>query len=68
MVGFHDEGILDTDTMMPLINYAWDQSFALVQRNKNVICDRGWNPLNRVLLLDPDLNATRTIKEKSTDY
>jgi len=67
MMGLHDEGILDTD-MMPLINYAWERSFARVQKNKNAICDRGWNPLNRVLLLDPDLNATRTVNEKSTDY
>ena len=66
-MGLHDEGILDTD-MMSLINYTWDRSFARVQKNKNAICDRGWNPLNRVLLLDPDPIVTKTIKEKYTDY
>ena len=67
MMGLHDEGIVDTD-LMPLINYAWDRSFARVSKNKNAISDRGWNPLNRVLLLDPDLNVTRTKNEMSEAY
>ena len=44
-LGLHDDGILDTD-LMPLINYACDHSFARVDKNKNAISDRGWNPLN----------------------
>ncbi len=66
-MGLHDDGIVDTD-LTSLINYAWNESFAKIDKNKNTISDRGWNPLNQVLLLDPDLNATRTRNEKSEVY
>ena len=37
-------------------------------KTKKAIRDRGRNPLNRVLLLDPDLTATTTITEKTGAY
>ena len=33
-----------------------------------MISDRGWNPLNRKLLLDNDLRATMTQQERSCDH
>ena len=41
----HDDGNLDKDSM-PLISFAWDQSFAQVDKNKKTISNRYWNPLN----------------------
>ena len=66
-LGLQNEGIVDTD-LMPLINQAWDKSFARVEKNKNAISDRGWNPLNKCLLLDQTLRSTMTAKESSQEY
>ena len=41
--------------IIPLINKAWEQSFVRVDKNKNAIADRGWNPLNRNLLTNDDI-------------
>ena len=41
-------GLVPTD-MMPVINNSWRQSVARIEKNKHVISDRGWNPLNRAL-------------------
>ena len=60
-------GITPTD-MMPIINDAWKKSFARVNMNKNAISDRGWNPLNRALLLNDELRATMTAKESTQQY
>ena len=54
--------LVDTD-MMPLINMAWQQSFAKISSNKRAIADRGWNPLNRAILTNDNLRATMTAKE-----
>ena len=66
-LGLMNDGILDTD-LMPLINKAWERSFARVDKNKNAISDRGWNPLNRALLLDPSLRSTMTANENTETY
>ena len=66
-IGLQNDGMLDTD-LMPLVNKAWDKSFARVHKNRNAIVDRGWNPLNKALLLDPTLRSTMTSKEKSDEY
>jgi len=66
-LGLYDDGLVDTD-LMPLINKSWSQSFARVDKNRNALADRGWNPLNQALLLNDDLRATMTRKEKSTEY
>ena len=39
--------------VIPLIGFAWDRSFAVVESNKDVICERGWFPLNFSLLNNP---------------
>ena len=66
-LGMHDDGLLDTN-LMPLINTAWQQSFARRVKNLNALADRGWNPLNKNLLRHEDLRATMTTLEKSSCY
>jgi len=66
-IGLHDDGLIDTD-LIPLINTAWKSSFARIDKNKNALADRGWNPLNQNLLLHEDLRATMTRREKSAQY
>ena len=39
-IGLQNDGIKETD-LMPLINEAWEKSFAHVDKNWNVIADRG---------------------------
>jgi hypothetical protein len=44
--------LVPTD-IIPLINYAWEHSlFIRIQSNKRAICNHGWYPLNRNLLLE----------------
>ena len=66
-LGLYDEGIVDTD-LMPIINSAWKRSFGRIDKNKNAISDRGWYQLNKALLLDPDIIATRSAREKTVEY
>ena len=49
--------------IIPIINKAWDDSFARVVTNRKAIADRGWWPYNRNLLLHPKIRATMTVKE-----
>ena len=58
---------LQATVMVPLINKAWKKSFARVPKNRNAIANRGWNPLNRNLLLDPSIRATITDAEKENE-
>lgn len=46
-----------TDIVL-LANKAWAASFARVESNKKAIAERGWAPLNRALLLHPDIAKT----------
>jgi hypothetical protein len=46
--------ILPTD-IIPIVNYAWNGSFDNVETNKKAILERGWFPLNRMLLLHSDI-------------
>ena len=66
-LGLYDEGIVDTD-LMPIVNSAWKRSIGQIDKNKNAISNRGWCPLNRALLLDPDILASRSSKERSKQY
>ena len=50
-----------------LVNYAWAHSFGKVATNQHAIAERGWNPLNRNLLLNTQLRATMTLEEKSVE-
>jgi hypothetical protein len=45
--------------IIPIINYAWDRSFARCESNKTAIVERGWNPLNYSLLTDPEVIRTK---------
>jgi hypothetical protein len=57
-----DVDLVPTD-IIPLVNYAWECSFCKVESNKRAICDCGWYPLNRCLLLEPVLRETMTQKD-----
>jgi hypothetical protein len=41
--------------IMWLVRYAWKKSFARVRTNTQTIAERGWGPLNYVLLDHPEL-------------
>ena len=61
-------GKLVATDIMPLIrNRAWSQSFARKEKNQVAIADRGWNPYNRILLLDPSVRATMTEHELQSE-
>ena len=47
-----------------LVRTAWEASFAKIETNKKAMCDRGWNPCNRVLLQHPEIRATMASEEK----
>ena len=51
--------ILPTDIII-IVNAAWNKSFADTKGNKEAIVQRGWFPLNRNLLLLPELRKTMT--------
>ena len=51
--------ILPSD-IIPIINDAWNHSFADTRGNQQAIVQRGWFPLNRNLLLLPELRKTMT--------
>jgi hypothetical protein len=46
--------------IIPIVNYAWCGSFDNTETNNKAILERGWFPLNRMLLLHPDLRKTMT--------
>ena len=53
--------------IIPMVNHAWAHSFARCIQNKKAIADRGWNPLNRVLLTDDSIRRTMTEQELSLE-
>ena len=53
--------------LIPLINFAWNKSFAQKDTNKKAIAARGWYPLNYHLLMDPELRATMTKSEHDNE-
>ena len=42
--------------IIPLLNTAWEKSFAIVSRGRKAIVERGWGPLNYVLLDHPEIS------------
>ena len=46
--------------IMVILNIAWKKSFAVTESNRKAIWERGWNPLNRVLLQNPQIVASMT--------
>ena len=59
--------ILEKYNLIPLINFAWQQSFAKVNNNKQAIVQRGWNPLNRALLAHPFILCTKDSNDDSNE-
>lgn len=47
--------------IIPIINAGFEKSFAVVSSNQRELFKRGWGPLNRALLQDPDILATKRI-------
>ena len=45
--------------IIPLINRAWKESFAIVSTNRNAIEERGWNPMNSALLHHPAIASSK---------
>ena len=64
---FDNPSLQPTD-LIPLINKAWNQSFAQIDKNCNTIANRGWNHLNRNILLDQTIWATMTNQEKEEEF
>ena len=60
-------GTLEATDMIPLINKAWEHSFARELTNKKAITERGWNPLNYNLLTYPEIRATMTKSERDNE-
>jgi hypothetical protein len=54
--------ILPTDIIL-MVNYTWAGSFDNTMTNIKAILERGWYPLNRMLLLHPEIRKTMTIKD-----
>ena len=50
---------LTQNNIIPIVNMAWQQSFGRVRTNKLAISIRGWGPLNRALLLHPEILKTK---------
>ena len=61
-----DQYLKPTD-LMPLINKAWNASFARKNKNLQAIADRGWNPLNYNILTMPEIRATMAKDEKKLE-
>ena len=55
---------LSATDIVPLVNIAWEKSFARIHLNKMAIAERGWTPLNRNLLLYKEIQSTMTAAEK----
>ena len=46
--------------IIPIVNYAWARSFNNVDMNKKAIRDRGWDPLNKILLQYPEISCSKS--------
>ena len=49
-----------------MINIAWGRSYENKKSTKKAISERGWNPLNRALLLDKEVLKTRKTTQQPT--
>jgi hypothetical protein len=58
--------LMPTD-IIPLVNYGWSGSFANVPNNIKAISERGWSPLNKILLLHPEIRKTMTEKDMNQE-
>jgi hypothetical protein len=44
--------------IVPLVSLSWFKSFGLIENAQKAISQRGWGPLNFVLLDHPDVRST----------
>ena len=58
---------ITSDEIIPMINYAWQHSFAKVSSNKDAIAERGFNPYNCALLLNKEIRATMTKEQRTNE-
>lgn len=56
-MGIFKLNLTKTD-IVPIVNYAWERSFARVATNLKAVQERGWGPLNQALLLHPQIAST----------
>ena len=47
--------VIEQYDIIPIVNAAWEDSFADIEQNLKAIRARGWNPLNQALLKRPDM-------------
>ena len=57
-MGIFQLNLLRTD-IIPIVNYAWERSFAKINSNLKACQDRGWGPLNKKLLSHPDIVSSK---------
>jgi hypothetical protein len=58
---------LERSDIVRIVNIAWQKSFARVDTNLKAIAERGWGPLNYVLLDHPELQETKDRVESIND-
>jgi len=63
----HTELCIEPYKIIPLLNTAWGKSFGRPVSNRKAIADRGWNPLNRNILLNSTLRSTIAKTERDTE-
>jgi hypothetical protein len=51
--------------VVPIVNYAWERSFAVRKNNTKAILERGWFPTNRALQVNKDVLRTKKISNES---
>ena len=52
--------------LIPLVNIAWEKSFQRVHLNRKAIAERGWQLLNRNILLYKEIQDTMTTAERQS--
>jgi hypothetical protein len=50
--------MIEKTDIVPIVNFGWARSFARTRTNLTATAARGWNPLNRALLLHPEIAGT----------
>ncbi len=63
-MGMYKLNLLRTD-IIPIVNAAWTKSFAKTNSNLKAIQDRGWGPLNKVLLHHPEICSSKPTSSPS---
>jgi len=57
---------LNATDIMPLTSKAWEASFAVPSLVRKAVADRGWNPLNFALLINPEILGTKRAQEQAS--